>query len=136
NGASLNSYFYVNADGVDTGTFELTGLTSGEYLSGQFTDVYIVGILPDNSTITSSTINGTGTSYESFNFGVSELSNFSGVQLKGFKLYFDANVLGSVPFFEFRSFTTGTAQDPDTTPPVFQNSTPSVSGTAFTQTTL
>jgi hypothetical protein len=137
NGESVNSYFYVNADGVDTGTFELTGLTSGEYLTGQFTDVYIVGILPDNSTIISSTINGSGaTSYESFNFGTSELSNFSGVQLKGFKLYFDANVLGSVPFFEFRSFTTGTAQDPDTTPPVFQNGTPSVSGTAFTQTTL
>lgn len=113
NGESVNSYFYVNADGVDTGTFELTGLTSGEYLTGQFTNVYIVGILPDNSTITSSTLNGNGsTSNESFDFGAGELSNFSGVQIKGFKLYFDANALGSVPFFEFRSFTTGAAQNP------------------------
>ncbi|HEX5056968.1 MAG TPA: DUF4347 domain-containing protein, partial [Gammaproteobacteria bacterium] len=111
---SANNYFYVNVDGVNTGSFELTGLTCGEYASGQFTNMHIVGIKRDNSTVTSSTVNGTGSSGESFSFGAGQLTNFSGVQLKAFKLYFDATsaVPSTVPFFEFRTFTIANAQNP------------------------
>lgn len=122
NGQSVNNYFYVNADGANTGAFELTGLTSGEYLSGQFTNVYIVGMLAGGGQVTSSTINGTGASNESFNFGSGELASFSGEQLTGFKLYFESTTnIGDVPFFEFRTFTTGASQGADSSPPVVQS---------------
>lgn len=118
NGTTTGTYFQVAADGTNTGTFELTGLVAGEYLSGQFTNVHVVGIKPDNSTVTSSTINGTGTSNETFTFGAGQLASFSGVQLKAFKLVFDtSNGAGEKPFFEFRSFsiTGATAPLPNVT---------------------
>ncbi|MDD2176218.1 DUF4347 domain-containing protein [Acidovorax sp. D2M1] len=106
NTSTTGTYFQVAADGVNTGAFELTGLVAGEYGTGQFTNVQIVGIKPDNSTVTSSIINGTGTTGETFTFGAGQLSSFSGVKLKAFKLVFDTNGgSGTKPFFEFRSFS-------------------------------
>ncbi|WP_027330129.1 tandem-95 repeat protein [Marinimicrobium agarilyticum] len=122
NAQSVNNYFYVNADGTNTGSFELTGLTSAEYGLGQFTNVYIVGVLVGGGQVTSSTINGTGATNESFNFGSGELASFSGEQLTGFKLYFESTTNSEdVPFFEFRTFTTGASQGADSSPPVVQS---------------
>jgi autotransporter-associated beta strand protein len=118
---SANNYFYVRADGVNTGSFELTALTSGEYATGQFTNVRIVGIKLDNTQVTSSTINGnSGSSEENFNFGAGQLASFSGVQIKAFKLYFDTTsaVPSTVPFFEFRTFTIANAQNPNSPPAI------------------
>lgn len=111
NTTTTNNYFYLKADGTNTTAFELTGLSSGESVgyNGQFTNVRIVGMLHAGGTILSSTINGTG-STESFTFGAGQLSAFSGVKLKGFKVYFDCQSacntgLDSPAFFEFRNFT-------------------------------
>ncbi|MEN0036434.1 MAG: DUF4347 domain-containing protein [Cellvibrio sp.] len=108
NTSTTGTYFYVAADGVDTGSFELTGLVAGEAsgLGGQFTNVQVIGIKPDNSTITSSTITGSGTPDETFTFAAGQLAGFSGVKLKAFKLVFDTTSGSATkPFFEFRSFT-------------------------------
>lgn len=106
NTSTTGTYFQVAADGTNTGAFELTGLVAGEYGAGQFTNVQIVGIRPDNSTVTSSTITGTGTSNETFTFGAGQLAGFTGVKLKAFKLVFDTTSgSGTKPFFEFRNFT-------------------------------
>ncbi len=106
NTTTTGTYFHVAADGVNTGTFELTGLAAGEYGTGQFTNVQVIGILPNDTTVSSSVLTGTGTAGESFNFGPGQLASFSGVKLKAFKLVFDTNSgSSSKPFFEFRSFT-------------------------------
>lgn len=103
--STTGTYFYVAADGTNTGSFELTGLEAGEVLSGQFTNVHIVGIKPDGSTITSSDLDGTGGT-DTFTFGAGQLVGFSGVKLKAFKLVFDTNGSDDTkPYFEFRSFT-------------------------------
>ena len=141
NGTTTGTYFYVAADGTNTGSFELTGLSAGEApgLGGQFTNVQIVGIKPDNSTITSSTITGSGTPDETFTFAAGQLTNFSGVQLKAFKLEFDTTSgSGTKPFFEFRSFTiTGAlAPSPTITSATYNATTGAlvVTGTNFTAT--
>lgn len=104
--STTGTYFQVAADGANTGSFELTGLVAGEYGSAQFTNVHIVGIKPDNTTITSSPINGTGSTGDTFTFGAAQLGSFAGVKLKAFKLVFDTDSgSGSKPFFEFRNFT-------------------------------
>ncbi|HEY9040986.1 MAG TPA: DUF4347 domain-containing protein, partial [Rheinheimera sp.] len=108
NTSTIGTYFYLAADGVDTGSFELTGLVAGEAsgLGGQFTNVQVIGIKPDNSTITSSIITGSGTPDETFTFAAGQLTNFSGVKLKAFKLVFDTTSGSATkPFFEFRSFS-------------------------------
>lgn len=107
NTTTTGTYFQVAADGTNTGTFELTGLAAGEYSNGQFTNVRIVGVLPDDSTVTSSTISGNaGISSETFTFGAGQLGSFSGVKLKAFKLIFDTTSASNTkPNFEFRSFT-------------------------------
>ncbi|MBK8675674.1 MAG: fibronectin type III domain-containing protein [Cellvibrionales bacterium] len=106
NTSTTGTYFYVAADGVDTGSFELTGLVAGEYGAGQFTNVQVIGIKPDNSTIVSSTITGSGSPGETFTFSAGQLSGFSGVKLKAFKLVFDTTSGSATkPFFEFRSFS-------------------------------
>ncbi|UUA74053.1 DUF4347 domain-containing protein [Cellvibrio sp. QJXJ] len=103
--STTGTYFYVAADGTNTGSFELTGLEAGEVLSGQFTNVQIVGIKPDGSTITSSDLDGTAGT-DTFTFGAGQLVDFSGVKLKAFKLVFDTNGSDDTkPYFEFRSFT-------------------------------
>ncbi|CAN7656010.1 DUF4347 domain-containing protein [Acidovorax sp. LjRoot194] len=110
NATTTGTYFQVAADGVNTGAFELTGLVAGEYgtgpTAGQFTNVHIVGIKPDNTTVTSTSINGTATPQETFSFGAGQLANFAGVKLKAFKLVFDTSGASTTkPYFEFRNFT-------------------------------
>ena len=106
NTSTTGTYFHVAADGTNTGSFELTGLVAGEYGAGHFTNVHIIGIRQDNSTITSSTITGTGAANETFTFGAGQLVNFSGEKIKAFKLVFDTSgASGTKPFFEFRNFT-------------------------------
>lgn len=120
---SLNNYFYVKADGVNTATFELTGLAAAEYFdeSINFTNVRIVGIKPDGSEIPSAELDGDlGTGDEDFIFGAGQLSGFSGVQLKAFKLYFDTTTrvggggpnTGDGTLFDFTSFTIANAVAP------------------------
>ncbi|MGB3880690.1 MAG: DUF4347 domain-containing protein [Diaphorobacter nitroreducens] len=106
NTSTTGTYFQVAADGVNTGTFELTGLAAGEYGAGQFTNVQVIGILPNDTTVSSAILPGTGTTSENFSFGPGQLASFSGVKLKAFKLVFDTTSgSGTKPFFEFRSFT-------------------------------
>ncbi len=125
------TYFHVAADGTNTGSFELTGLEAGEALSGQFTNVHIVGIKPDNSTVTSSTINGTGSPNETFSFGAGQLTNFSGVKIKAFKLVFDISggTFDTKPYLEFRNFTITGALAPV---PIVSDSRISISGATGT----
>jgi len=130
NTSTTGTYFQVAADGANTGSFELTGLVAGEYGAGHFTNVHIIGIKPDNSIVTSSTINGTGAANETFTFGAGQLVNFSGVKLKAFKLVFDTSSgSGTKPFFEFRNFTVTGAQGPV---PVVSDSRISISGASGT----
>lgn len=106
------NYFYVRADGTNTTQFELMALTAGEapgysYLGIALTNVRVVGIRTDGSTITSPTINGVAGVDDTFAFA---LGTFAGVKLKGFKLYFDCEGGCNVPqdeaaYMEFRNFT-------------------------------
>jgi len=130
NTSTTGTYFQVAADGTNTGSFELTGLVAGEFAEGQFTNVHIVGIKPDNSTVTSGTIIGTGSSGETFTFGAGQLANFSGVKLKAFKLVFDTSSgPATKTLFEFRNFTVTGAQGPL---PVVSDSRISISGASGT----
>ncbi len=130
NTSTTGTYFQVAADGTNTGSFELTGLVAGELAEGQFTNVHIIGIKPDNSTVTSGTINGTGSSNETFTFGAGQLANFSGVKLKAFKLVFDTSSgPATKTLFEFRNFTVTGAQGPL---PVVSDSRISISGASGT----
>lgn len=118
---STNHYFYLRADGTNTTAFELTGLTGGEYAgySSEFTNLRIVGYLQSGGTVTSSVVNGVPGA-QNFAFGAGQLGSFSGVKLKGFKLFFDCASACTLPNdgpenFEFRSFTVANAID---TPPL------------------
>ncbi|QEY12745.1 DUF4347 domain-containing protein [Cellvibrio sp. KY-YJ-3] len=139
--STTGTYFQVAVDGTNTGSFELTGLIAGEApaLGGNFTNVHIVGIKPDNSTITSGELDGTGGTSDTFTFGAGQLTNFSGVQLKAFKLVFDTTSGSSTkPFFEFRSFsiTGALAPSPTITSATYNTTSGAlvVTGTNFTAT--
>jgi hypothetical protein len=116
-----NHYFYLKPDGTNTTAFELTGLVAGEafgYVT-DFTNVRVVGILSNGTTITSSTLTGSANDGETFTFNAGSLTAFSGVKIKGFKLYFDCsnscNSINDGPYnFEFRNFT---IQNAINTPP-------------------
>ncbi|MCU8008094.1 DUF4347 domain-containing protein, partial [Shewanella sp. SM87] len=125
---STNHYFYLRADGTNTTAFELTGLTGGEAAdpayTAQFTNLRIVGYLQNGGTVTSSTVNGSGVK-ETFTFAPGQLASFSGVKLKGFKLFFDcASACNSSTdgpeFFEFYGFTVANTID---TPPANSDAT-------------
>ncbi|EIK44572.1 outer membrane protein domain-containing protein [Cellvibrio sp. BR] len=132
-GINSNHYLYLKADGTNTTAFELTGLSSGEVnLPGyyhNFTNVRIVGMVQGGGTVNSSTVFGTGTFGESFAFGGEQLTEFSGVKLTGFKLYFDCSTSCSqasdVALFEFRSFT---IQGAVNTPPADSDATLTAAG--------
>lgn len=114
-----NNYLYLKADGINTTAFELTGLTAGEYASiHKFKNVRIVGILHEGGTVSTSAVNNSGTPNYAFTFGASELANFTGQKLSGFKLYFDCDgpcaTPSEVAAFEFRDFT---IQNAINTPP-------------------
>ena len=132
NNTTTGTYFNVAADGTNTGTFELAGLEAGEApgLGGQFTNVRIVGIKPDDSTVTSATLSGTAIENETFSFGPSQLAAFNGVKLKAFKLVFDtSSAWDTKPYFEFRNFTVTAAQGPL---PIVSDSRISISGASGT----
>ncbi|WP_198781880.1 Ig-like domain-containing protein [Shewanella putrefaciens] len=128
---STNHYFYLRADGTNTTAFELTGLTGGEYAgySSEFTNLRIVGYLQSGGTVTSSAVNGSAGA-QTFTFGAGQLGNFSGVKLKGFKLFFDcasACVAANdgPENFEFYGFTIVNAID---TPPANSDATLTAAG--------
>ncbi|MGI2091670.1 Ig-like domain-containing protein [Shewanella oncorhynchi] len=130
---STNHYFYLRADGTNTTAFELTGLTGGEAAdpayTAQFTNLRIVGYLQNGGTVTSSTVNGSGVK-ETFTFAPGQLASFSGVKLKGFKLFFDcASACNSSTdgpeFFEFYGFTVANTID---TPPANSDATLTAAG--------
>ncbi|WP_037457713.1 DUF4347 domain-containing protein, partial [Shewanella sp. HN-41] len=128
---TTNHYFYLRADGTNTTAFELTGLTGAEYAgySSEFTNLRIIGYLQSGGTVTSSTVNGSAGA-QTFTFGAGQLGNFSGVKLKGFKLFFDcasACVAANdgPENFEFRSFTVMNAID---TPPADSDATLTAAG--------
>lgn len=109
---NLNHYLYVKADGTNTTAFELTGLNAGEYLSGEFTNLRVVGMVHGGGMIQSATVNSVGASGESFAFGPDQLSGFAGLRLQGFKLYFDCEGTCSqneTANLEFRNFTIANA---------------------------
>ncbi|MBW3516989.1 MULTISPECIES: Ig-like domain-containing protein [unclassified Shewanella] len=136
---STNHYFYLRADGTNTTAFELTGLTGGEAAdpsyTAQFTNLRIVGYLQNGGTVTSSTVNGSGVK-ETFTFAPGQLASFSGVKLKGFKLFFDcASACNSSTdgpeFFEFYGFTVANAIDTPP-PPTVSDARISISGATGT----
>ena len=110
--SDTGNYFYVRANGTSTTRFELTGLTAGEapgysVLGIDLTNVRVVGIRTDGTTVNSLPINGTAGVDDTFAF---TLGTFSGVNLKGFKLYFDCVGGCNVPtdeaaYMEFRNFS-------------------------------
>lgn len=114
--SDTGNYFYVRANGTSTTQFELTALTAGEApgYSGygvNLTNVRVVGIRTDGTTITSAPINGVPGTDDTFSFS---LGSFSGVNLKGFKLYFDCvggcnSPTDEAAFMEFRNFTIANA---------------------------
>ena len=123
NAANDNSghYLYVKADGSNTTAFELTGLNAGEYGSGEFTNLRIVGTVHGGGTIQSATVNSAGASSEAFMFGPAQLAAFAGVKLQGFKLYFDCEgscAANETAFLEFRNFTIANAIDTPLAPTV------------------
>ncbi|WP_343733985.1 DUF4347 domain-containing protein [Acidovorax sp.] len=117
--SDTGNYFYVRANGTSTTQFELTALTAGEApgysvsLGIDLTNVRVVGIKTDGTTITSTPINGSNGVDDTFSFSLSS-GAFSGVKLKGFKLYFDCVGGCNTPtdeaaFMEFRNFTIANA---------------------------
>ncbi|CAN7553000.1 DUF4347 domain-containing protein [Acidovorax sp. LjRoot117] len=130
NASTTGTYFQVGADGTYTGAFELTGLVAGEYAPGQFTNVQVIGILPNNSTVASTIINGSASGSETFTFGPAQLGSFAGVKLKAFKLVFDTNTAPSTKsYFEFRNFTIQGAIGPV---PIVTDGSISISGASGT----
>jgi hypothetical protein len=130
-----NHYLYLKADGTNTTAFELTGLTGGEApgLGGAFTNVRIVGMVQSGGTVNSSTLVASGVD-ETFTFGSGQLTSFSGVKLKGFKLYFDCDGSCSTneqAFFEFRNFTIQNAVNTPP-PPTVTHGNISISGASGT----
>lgn len=136
---TLNHYLYVRADGTNTTAFELQGLVSGEApgYTSEFTNVRIVGY-PHNggAVVTSTALNGSAGN-QTFTFGAVQLSAFSGVKLKGFKLFFDCasacnNSATDYPaFFEFRNFTITNAVNTPA-PPTVTDARISISGASGT----
>jgi hypothetical protein len=140
NGDGLaNNYFYVRADGTNTTSFELTGLSGKEapesdYVA-QFSNVRIVGYLQTGGTVTSSALSGTG-GKDSFAFGAGQLATFAGVKLKGFKLFFDCasacnTTIDGPEFFELHNFTIVNAVNTPP-PPVVTDARVSISGASGT----
>ncbi len=125
---ATDAYFYVQADGVNTGSFQLTGLQLSEYTSDvDVTDVFIVGNRLAGGTIMSSPIiNGTPNVQEPFVFDDATLGSFSGVQLTGFKVYFDIDSNAVLPDVNFDSFSIANGQAPssNTAPSIAIDATP------------
>ncbi len=136
--SDTGNYFYVRANGTSTTQFELTELTAGEApgysASGvALTNVRVVGIKTDGTTITSTPINGTTGVDDTFSFSQ---GSFAGVNLKGFKLYFDCVGGCTTPqdeaaYMEFRNFTIANASAAPL-PPTVTDGRISISGASGT----
>jgi len=93
--AVTDAFFFVQANGSSTVSFELTGLNFKEYDPGStdmgLTDVYIKAYLASGSPdINITPKNGTSASGESFIFSSGDLTALSGVQITGFKVFYDS----------------------------------------------
>lgn len=88
-GGGDGNYFYLRADGANTGQFELTGVRAQEYGYTSLDNLRIVGYLPGGGQITSSVVNGTSAGGEALAFTGTELVAFQGQPIKGFKFFFD-----------------------------------------------
>ncbi|MEW6982225.1 tandem-95 repeat protein [Colwelliaceae bacterium 6471] len=113
-GANTGSFMYLQADGVNTGSFELTGLVFDETAnaSAGVTNIYIKGYVSGGGTVTSSTLSGTAGA-DTFTFAAGQLGSFSGQQLTGFKVFFDATL---TDYGSFKSFTVANAAAPNVAP--------------------
>lgn len=135
--SNTGNYFYVKANGTSTTQFQLTALTAGEApgysaFGVALNNVRVVGIKTDGTTINSSPINGTAGD-DTFSFS---LGSFSGVNLKGFKLYFDCDGGCNTPtdeaaYMEFRNFTITNASAAPL-PPTVTDGRISISGASGT----
>ena len=117
NGSSnaLNNSFTITADNVDVGTFQLTTVVAGDYTAGSnFSNIFVKGYVSGGGTVLSTTKNGTDGVKDTFTFTGADMSNFSGINLTSFKVFFSEDDTGSVGSndFEFRSFTTTAAAAP------------------------
>lgn len=132
----------VTPDNTTVATFELAGLVFDEYFDNNNFQVWVVGTKPDNTTVTSNTVAGTGTGGSTGGgtgpdtYAVS-LANFVGVQLKSFTVHVNGATHAGAAFatnptdFSLVSFTTANEQAPDTTPPEVTGVTASTADGAY-----
>ncbi|WP_390521704.1 Ig-like domain-containing protein, partial [Vibrio fortis] len=117
-GASGVCVYKLSVDNINTGSFELTGISANEYDSAaDYTNVYLVGNTLAGGTVQSdSTITGTGVGLgqESYNTADLGLSAFNGVQLTSIELRFamESHSSHSCTNMDFNSFTIANAQAP------------------------
>jgi len=105
----------VTADGTNVATFQLTTVVARDYYAtSNFDTVYIKGYVSGGGTILSTTKNGTDGVQDVFTFSGADMTNFSGVNLTSFKIFYSEADVGSVGSgdFEFQSFTTTLATAP------------------------
>ncbi|NQV99470.1 MAG: DUF4347 domain-containing protein [Rhodospirillales bacterium] len=118
---SAGNFFTITADGTNVGTFQLTTVVAGDYrASGNFSSVYIKGYVSGGGTVQTSAKNGTDDVRDTFTFTGGDMTNFSGVNLTSFKVFFsedDTQNIGTGDF-ELRSFTTTSAVAPSTDPTI------------------
>ncbi|NOX43742.1 MAG: DUF4347 domain-containing protein [Gammaproteobacteria bacterium] len=130
NSATTNvtgAFFNVVADGVDVGTFQLTTVVMGDYsAAANFSGFYIKGYMSGGGTVLSTTKNGTDGVQDTFTFSGADMSNFVGVNLTSFKVFFNEDDASAIPVTdaEFRSFTTTGAAAPAPA-----NTAPTITGT-------
>jgi hypothetical protein len=121
--------YKLAADGTNTGSFELTGISANDYNNGAtYNGVKLVGNLLSGGTVQSvNTINDAGKDfYNTSDFG---LGSFSGQQITSFEIQFTA--LESVDFctnIDFNSFSISNAQAPGAA-----NAAPTLTGESVNQ---
>jgi hypothetical protein len=105
-------FYKVAVDGINTGSFELSGISANEFNSDSgVSNVSLVGNTTAGGVVTSdNTIAGTPDVRDNFNTADLGLSNFNGVQLTSFELKFSqASGCHNV---DLNSFSIINAQDP------------------------
>ena len=119
--------YKISADGTNTGSFQLTGISAIEYdaLSDNV-NVSVVGNKTSGGTVQSDNIiAGVTSSQDTYSTATLGLTNFNGVQLTSFELRFDKESAGgSCANVDFNSFTISNAQAPSSnTPPTLTSFT-------------
>jgi len=123
---AMGAYFNVTADGVDVATFQLTQVVMADYYANSnFAGIYVKGYVSGGGTVLSTTKNGTDGVIDTFTFTGADMTNFVGVDLTSFKVFFNESDTGAITVqdFEFRSFTTTAAAGPNSTPVISINNT-------------